>query len=460
MEESFVTVSLNDATLVVKSNPILEGRYPKSLTPREMDLLTTLFSSIDPKAEDFITIRMEIRDLIKLFGLENSNSAYADIARISESLLTRVIQVRDKERNTLTQFQWLSVAEYHYNQGFAEYRFHDKLKPYLLEFSTYAKYVLGPFLSLDSFYAKRIYELLIQYRNTGRGAPKQWERTITIADLRAFLGMEKGEYLKYANLKMRVLEISRVQITERTDITLEYEEIKTGRRVTAIRFIATENERPTELLHDPTLARLAGRLMGHGVHEEMARSLIMEFGSMDTAWIAEACDNLESRMKGRKGEKPDNPAGWLIAEIRRGRPQLSLFEKEEREKRDIEKRDASRKAELHAIIDPIRKAYQEARRAKVAEYGARVDAMPKPARVALHDVFREYLKGQPGGLIFAPRFVGGQSWTEAGTLPHAIEFLREQFDDFDFPESEKLYAEANGLNDYDAIIAELKRLTN
>jgi hypothetical protein len=458
MEEPFVMVNLSETALVVKSNPIMEGRFPKSLTPREMDLLTTLFTAVDPKSGDFSTIRIQIRDLIKLFGLENSNSAYERIAEISKQLLTRVVQIRDKEKNTLTQFQWLSHAEYIYNEGYAEYRFHDKLKPHLIEFSVYAKYVLGPFLALDSFYAKRIYELVIQYRNTATGNPKRWERKLTLEELRPLLGLEKGEYAKYANFKMRILEISRRQITERTDITLEYEEIKIGRGVGAIRFIATENNRPTDILHDPTLARLAGRLMGHGVNEDTARDLVREFGPTDPAWMAEACDNLERRMKGRKGEKPDNPAGWLIAEIRRGRPQMSLFEQEEREARERAKRSDTRRSEIDATLEPARAAYREARRAKVVEYGGQVDAMPKPARVALHDAFRDHLAKQPGGAIFAPRFVGGQSWTDAGILPHAVAFLREQFDDFDLPATEQDYAESNGLPNYAELMAEKKRL--
>lgn len=458
MEEPFVMVNLSETALVVKSNPIMEGRFPKSLTPREMDLLTTLFTAVDPKSGDFQTIRIEIKDLIKLFGLENSNSAYERIAEISKQLLTRVVQVRDKEKNTLTQFQWLSHAEYKYNEGYAEYRFHDKLKPHLIEFSVYAKYVLGPFLALDSFYAKRIYELVIQYRNTATGNPKRWERKISVEDLRPLLGLEKGEYKKYSHLKIRVLEISRRQITERTDITLEYEEIKIGRGVGAIRFIATENNRPTDILHDPTLARLTGRLMGHGVNEDTARALVREFGTDDPAWMAEACDNLETRMKGRKGEKPDNPAGWLVSEIRRGRPQMSLFEKEELEARENTKRATNRRAEIEAALEPVRTAYREARRAKVAEYGGQVDAMPKAARLALHDAFRDHLAKQPGGSIFAGRFVGGQSWTEPGTLPYAVAFLREQFDDFDFPATEQEYAEANGLPNYSELIDEKKRL--
>lgn len=458
MEENFVMVNLSDAAFVIKPNPIMEGRFPRSLSPREMDLLTTLFTAVNPDSGDFATIRIPIKDLIKIFGRENSGSAHEDIARVSESLLTRVVQVRDKENNTLTQHQWLSRAKYHYNEGYAEFRFHDDLKPFLIEFSVYAKYVLGPFLALDSFYAKRIYELVIQYRNTARGEPKRWERTIPLAELRAYLGIEKSEYIRHANFKMRVLEISRRQITERTDITLEYTEHKTSRKVEAIRFIATENNRPSDMLHDPTFARLTGRLMAFGIKEEAARELVREWGSSDPAWIADACDNLEQRMKGKRGEKPDNPAGWLVAEIRRGRPQLSLFEQEEKERREQAQKLEARKTELAALLEPIRKGYSAARRSKVAEYGERADAMPKAARIAMHDAFREYLQGQPGGSIFAPRFVGGQSWTEQGILPHSVAFLRDQFDDFDLPENEQRYAEANGLPNYAELVAELKRL--
>lgn len=450
MEEPFVMLDLQDTALVLKSNPILEGRYPKSLTPREMDLLTTLFTTIDVKSGELATVRIRIRDLIKLFGLESSNSAHSDIVRVSENLLSRVIKVYNKEENTLTQHHFLARAKYFYNEGIAEFKFHDELKPYLVELSVYAKYVLGPFLALDSFYAKRIYELLIQYKNTARGDKKTWEREFTILDLRGYLGIEKAEYAKYSHFKARILETARRQINDRTDIHIEYNEVKMGRKVSSVQFLVTLMERPAEILHDPSLARLAGRIMSHGVAEEKARELVQK---CDQELIAWALDELARRLKG-KAEKPTNPAGWLVKAIEEDyRPQRSLFQVQEEEQRGEAARKQARIRELEETKQRVGKGYTAY---VVGQIRAVIEGLERNERIDLEHNFTEALRN--GGSFVASRFDGGQSWyAEPLVRPHAIRFLSERRAEFR-PISEAEYAKGQGVEGYEDLVKEYQKL--
>ena len=119
-----------------------------------------------------------------------------------------------------------------------------------------------------------------------------------------------------------------------------YAEIKTGRKVTSLRFVITKNARadtPDPLRDDPRLARLVARLKSHGMTEEAARALVQTHEPELVEWAA---GDLARRLKGK--EKIDNPAGWLRKAIEEDwRPQPTLFAQEQAQARDSE-REAER----------------------------------------------------------------------------------------------------------------------
>jgi len=124
----------------------------------------------------------------------------------------------------------LSSAEYH-KDGKIELEFSPKLKPYLLQLKeNFTKYQLENVLSLSSFYAIRIYELCKQYETIK-------ERTIEIKELKEILDIKAKSYSIYNRFKTKVLDIAEREINEKTDINISVEEIKTGRKVTSIKFI-------------------------------------------------------------------------------------------------------------------------------------------------------------------------------------------------------------------------------
>ena len=57
-----------------------------------------------------------------------------------------------------------------------------------------------------------------------------------IDDLRSKLGVEPKQYKTMCNFKIKVLDKAINQINEHTDITVKYEQHKTGRKITAISF--------------------------------------------------------------------------------------------------------------------------------------------------------------------------------------------------------------------------------
>ncbi|WP_168397995.1 RepB family plasmid replication initiator protein, partial [Acinetobacter indicus] len=94
----------------------------------------------------------------------------------------------------------------------------------------FTSYELEQVAKLTSGYAIRLYELLIAWRSTGKTP------VISYEDLRKKLGVLDHEYKVKADFKKRVLDSSLKQINEHTDITVKYEQHKTGREITGFSF--------------------------------------------------------------------------------------------------------------------------------------------------------------------------------------------------------------------------------
>jgi Initiator Replication protein len=157
-------------------------------------------------------------------------------------------------------------------------------------------------------------------------------------------------------LRVRVVDIARREINAKSDIAFEYEEIKTGRKVTALRFTITDNARadiPDPLRDDPRLARQVACLISHGMTREAARAIVQRH---DTDLVEWATTDLARRLKGK--EKIDNPAGWLRNAVEEDwRPQQTLFAKEQAEGHQAAQVEERRQRESGEEALNIRRAY-------------------------------------------------------------------------------------------------------
>jgi len=217
--------------LIVKHNKLIEANY--KLTLQEQKLILTLARKITKEDNNFKKCVFTVEKLSDILGLEKKGY-YSELKEITKSLISRVIQI--EEHDGLLQVSWLNSAKYYENKGIVELSFSNDLKPYLLQLGEhFTKLEFKQLVNLSSVYAIRIYELCKQYE-------KIKERTIEIEKLKIMLGIEKTEYKLYGDFKKRVLEIAKREINEKTDINIDFEEIKTGRKVTSIKFLIEKQE--------------------------------------------------------------------------------------------------------------------------------------------------------------------------------------------------------------------------
>jgi len=216
--------------LIVKSNFIVEASY--KLTLGEQRVIYVLTSMIKHDDKEFKTYRLTVKEFAEILGTKNKDM-YSRVSQYVEGLRERDLTII--KQKSILKTKWLSSAEYFIEDGYVELCFDPKLKPYLLMLKErFTKLSLNQMVSFNSQYSGRIYELLKQYEKIGK-------RTFKLDELRVLLGIGFDEYKQYGLLKQRILNKAKEEINSNSDLKIDFEEIKKGRKVESIRFIIKTN---------------------------------------------------------------------------------------------------------------------------------------------------------------------------------------------------------------------------
>ncbi|WP_051239999.1 replication initiation protein [Pontibacillus halophilus] len=220
---------------VTKSNELIESTY--KLTLQEHRIISSLISLVQPSDQHFQLYRFKVKDFAEMIGVKGDMYTY--IKKIVTDLQEKTVSI-PTEKSTLV-VNWLASAEYFDKEGEVELEISNKLKPYLLELKErFTTYHLQHILHLSSAHSVRIYELLKQYQYI-----RTKQREISLQTLREWLGFvdeNAGKYKQYGHFKNKILKVAQKELSEHTDISFEFEEIKEGRKVVGIRFFIKSNK--------------------------------------------------------------------------------------------------------------------------------------------------------------------------------------------------------------------------
>ena len=225
--------------IVTKSNNLITSNY--NLSVQEQKIILTLASMVQPEDKEFKPYIFKISEFMKIIGVD-TKTKYSEIPKITKELMQKVFEI--KRGNKLIQLAWLSSVEYEKGTGVVELEFSPKLKPYLLELKgLHTSYKLENILSLKSKYSIRIYEIL-----KSNLFKKHIE--IELEDLKRMVGANEKAYNTYANFKSKVVFQAKKEIKKLTDLSFEFEEIKTGRKVTSLKFYINTNKTKDKALEE------------------------------------------------------------------------------------------------------------------------------------------------------------------------------------------------------------------
>ena len=177
------------------------------------------------------TIKLVAHDYAEQFGVD-ADTAYTQLRQAGKSIFNRYIRFFEPGRKGPEEVfvRWVSSARYSPGTGTVTLRFTPEIAPHLLEFKNqFTQYKLAQASALRSVYSWRLLELLSQYASTG------W-RQIELDEFHHAMETPEGYKANFKILRQRVVEPAVKELREKDDWLIEWTPIKTGRKVTALRF--------------------------------------------------------------------------------------------------------------------------------------------------------------------------------------------------------------------------------
>lgn len=167
----------------------------------------------------------------------------------------------------------------------------------------FTQYLLQQTSQLKSAYSVRLYELLVQWKEAKKTP------VFEINTFREQLGLGVNEYQIMGNFKLRVLDMAVNEINEKTDLKINYEQQKKGRKISGFQFKVLVKSKPikdkeislegkghtysVEGLSDKQLARIARNEQFIADYNHLVSSTSAA-GQSTTAWEFEMVNRLKN----------------------------------------------------------------------------------------------------------------------------------------------------------------------
>jgi len=224
---------------IVKKNNRLISSQMKNYSLVQIKILNFAISQLTQETHEGAILNFNVADILEATGLGDKN--HKELRKATLNMIRGVEIIEDDGISQVAIFQEI---KYH-DGGTLTIEFHKKVLPLLIQAKTaYTRYYFLNIQRLKSKYSIRIYELCKQYENVNCGY-----REFKIDELKIYLDIDKYTYQRYGHFKQGVLDSSIKEISEKTDIKLNYETFKNGRKIDRIRFyIVTQKNKNTNNL--------------------------------------------------------------------------------------------------------------------------------------------------------------------------------------------------------------------
>ena len=197
-----------------------------------------------------------------------------------------------------------------YRKGNVEAKFNKEMSGLLLQLrACFTQYNLMEYLTLPRIYSQKLFEILKSWSN----AP---EVVLSVAELHRLLDTPASLRADFRNFRLRVLEKAQKDIQEKTSLRFEWEPVKAGRSVEAIRFLFAPGrkaiaEKEAKTLKEQKRRRIENERMMRAL--ECARNKKGECAVQDNKRIVckvclyfQFCDDIR-----RRGGKPFDPKATI-----------------------------------------------------------------------------------------------------------------------------------------------------
>lgn len=225
--------NINNLT-VVKHHHLNEASY--FLTLDERRLILSAIAQINPKDTMPDEIKIHALDFAKEWKIDK-DSVYKQLKRAKENLYERSVRVKklnSKNKYETWDVRWVHAVAYQDNEAYVKISFSPRIAPYLSDLKGfYSSYKLMQVSNFKSGHAIRMYELMMQYKDTG------WIKR-NIAWYKETFGV-KNKYPIWSEFKRNVLDKAFKEIEFKTNYKFEIEYKKRGRKIDMVTILFAEN---------------------------------------------------------------------------------------------------------------------------------------------------------------------------------------------------------------------------
>jgi plasmid replication initiation protein len=295
---------------IYQSNKLIEASY--SFTVLEQKLIRLLASMIKKDDDNFKEYEFKATDLSKILNVHQKN-IYMELDKITDKLMARYIKIKNDDSQKFKKRHLIKIADF--ENGILTMKIDEDMKEFYLSLNWYTKYQLKNIMQFKSTYSFRLYELLKQYEKLGN-------RLITIDDLRSVLDIDTSQYPKYANLKQKVINVAVTEVNLKTDLHIQYEELKEIRKVTSVKFYIKQNKTSRNEIAVDSVPVIEGQQSIEDIANiEIVKSIIDNINDTGAMAILKVANNDIENIKEKysiisKMKKVNNLTGAMIQAIK------------------------------------------------------------------------------------------------------------------------------------------------
>lgn len=208
-----------------------------------MMAVSKLFSRTYLRPGDVLpSTKITAQEYAEQYGIE-PQTAYEALKDASKALYNRSITFFEPahKRNgkplkpIRTDMRWVGRCKYHEGEGWVELAWWPELLPSLMGLEKqFTQYQLKQASALRSIYSWRLLELLMRFQSTG------WAE-YTIEDFAASMDATEKQKSDFAAIRRKMIEPAVKELTEKDGWLIDWEPIKAGRKVKAVRFTFKRN---------------------------------------------------------------------------------------------------------------------------------------------------------------------------------------------------------------------------
>jgi plasmid replication initiation protein len=256
----------SDKVAKIENTFILNAQY--KLTAKEQKVFYYLVTHLDPKNEkEFYTISVPLKRIEEMLrdNDDRYGSFYEKMEVLCDNLITKSIKFPSnillngkKMKERINFFSSIKPLIDETGQTVLQFSFSPDMSPFLLQLHHYVNIGIEEITPMSNTHAIRMYSIFKSEKDRLRGVKNVVTMKYFLEELKAILGIgENYTGQNFSDFRIHVLDKIRDEINENAPtMSINYEYLKTQRKVTGVTFNVTEKKAPKRIKAEKPIKEL------------------------------------------------------------------------------------------------------------------------------------------------------------------------------------------------------------